>query len=141
MRKCERLIAVTILCCFLPVGGGDWLTTLRAASLSTPGAARHQVEALGVGTEVEVKLARGGALEGSIGAIEADTFSVIARRDGVLRAIAYNEVAELKLVQPASPVQQGAPRLGKGLKILIGVAATAAITAVAIKTFSKHRGK
>lgn len=77
MRTYQEEIAATLVVCLVFVPFGDWLTALRAATPPDPAVAKQQVELFGVGTVVEVKLASGQKLKGSIGASEPKACRVV----------------------------------------------------------------
>lgn len=139
MRKHARLIAVAVLFCFVPVACGDWLATLRAATPPNPAVARQQVELFGVGAEVKVTLASGKTLKGSIGAIDADSFELIARREGRRRPITFDEVTELK---PARSTYRASrpPNAAeaRGVAAGLGVGRHVAVRVTSGRTFRGH---
>ena len=123
----RRSIAVAMIfsMSYATVGfaGGPLLTSsMRAAQQlgRTAGQPLQQVEALGVGATVKVKLATGEKLEGSIAAIDAESFDLISRRDGLLHRVTYGDVAELKFTKSTyraggSPDATEARRVAAGL--------------------------
>ena len=139
MSKYQRMIAVTILLGFVPAACGARLTTLRAPTPPSPAVTKRQVELFGVGAAVEVKLASGEKFKGSVGAIDADSFDLIARREGLPRPITYDEVTELKLAKSTyrasgPPNAAEARRLAAGL----GVGRHVAVKVTSGKTFRGH---
>lgn len=138
MGKYKKVMAVTLLACFVPAAGGDWLMTLRAATPPNPAIAKQQVELFGVGAEVEVKLASGEKLKGSIGAIDADSFDLNAGREGLPRSITYDEVTELKV--KSTYRASGPPNAAeaRGVAAGLGVGRHVAVKVISGKTFRGH---
>jgi small nuclear ribonucleoprotein (snRNP)-like protein len=138
MRKCERVIAVTILFFFVPAACGDWLTILGAASRQNPAVARQQVALYGVGAGVKVKLASGEKLKGSIGAIDAGSFDLIVDREGLTRPITYDEVTELKV--NSTYRASGPPNAAEARAVAagLGVGRHVAVKVTSGKTFRGH---
>jgi len=99
MHSFQRVIAITLIVCLMPTLCGDWITSLRAATPPNPTLAKQQVELLGVGAGVKVRLASGEKLEGAVASFDARGFDLIPRRQGSPRRIAYDRVTELKLAK------------------------------------------
>jgi small nuclear ribonucleoprotein (snRNP)-like protein len=83
----------------LTVGLAVWLpiVSLQGQSLADPTLIQQQVTDLGVGADVKVKLADGKKLRGQIQAIADQSFQLALKREGTSEAIAYDQVAELRL--------------------------------------------
>ena len=83
----------------LTVGLAFWLpiVSLQGQSLPDPTLIQRQITGLGVGADVKVKLADGKKLRGNIEAIADQSFELALKRDGTSEAIAYDQIAELRL--------------------------------------------
>ena len=82
---------------------------------------KPRVQLMGVGAAVEMTLASGSKLRGSIGAIEADRFEVISPRQGApSRRVAYDEVSELKLAK-STYRSSGAPNVEQVRRVVVGL--------------------
>ena len=94
MTEQKKLTAVLLAGCLVV---STWPTTLSAAIRRNPGIAKHHVELLGIETVVEVKLATGEKLKGSISAINDDSFDVLPTRERAARHVRYDQVTTLRL--------------------------------------------
>ncbi len=132
----QRLIVVVLilLLSHMPVAfAADSLreSAMRAARQlgRAQGQPQRQVELLGVGAAVKVRLANGRRLDGSITSIDAGSFDLALRR-GEVRRITYGEVAELRFVSAtykasgppnATAVRRVAAGLGAGRHVAVKV--------------------
>ena len=132
----QRLIVVALilLLSHMPVAfAADSLresATRAARQLGrAQGQPQRQVELLGVGAAVKVRLANGRRLDGSITSIDAGSFDLALRR-GEVRRITYGEVAELRFVSAtykasgppnATAVRRVAAGLGAGRHVAVKV--------------------
>lgn len=130
MRKFERLIAVTILWCFVPAAGTNWLATLRAASPPSPSVAKQDAALFGAGAKVGVKPISDEQLARAIRAVfNADRVDVFAGREGPARHVTFKQTTK-----PADS------HFGKGAKTAIWLTAATVGSYWAWKTFSCTRG-
>ena len=132
----QRLIVVALilLLSHMPVAfAADSLreSAMRAARQlgRAQGQPQRQVELLGVGAAVTVRLANGQRLDGSITSIDAGSFD-LAVRHGEVRRITYGEVAELRFVSATykasgllnvTEVRRVAAGLGAGRHVAVKV--------------------
>ena len=111
------VVALILLLSHMPVAfAADSLreSAMRAARQlgRAQGQPQRQVELLGVGAAVTVRLANGQRLDGSITSIDAGSFDLAVRR-GEVRRITYGEVAELRFVS-ATYKASGPPNVTGG---------------------------
>ena len=102
------------------------------------GQPQRQVELLGVGAAVKVRLADGQRLDGSITSIDAGSFNLALRR-GDVRRITYGEVAELRLVS-ATYKASGPPNVTEVRRVAagLGVGRHVAVKVTSGQTFRGH---
>ena len=102
------------------------------------GQPQRQVELLGVGATVTVRLANGQRLEGSITSIEAGRFDLALRR-GDVRRITYGDVAELRFVR-ATYKASGPPNVTEVRRVAAGLGAGrhVAVKVTSGQTFRGH---
>jgi hypothetical protein len=82
---------------------------------------KARVDLMGTGAPVELKLAGGGKLRGTIGAIEADRFEVVSQRRGApSREVACTEVLELKLAR-STYRSGGTPDVEQARRVVAGL--------------------
>jgi hypothetical protein len=83
----------------LTVGLALWvpIVPLQGQSLPDPTLIQQRITGLGVGADVKVKLADGKKLRGNIEAIADQSFELALKRDRTSEAIAYDQIAELRL--------------------------------------------
>lgn len=81
---------------------------------------KQQVELFGVGATVKVKLASREKLEGSIVAIDAESFDLASRREGLRRRITYGEVTELKFAKKTYK-SSGPPNATEAKRVAAGL--------------------
>jgi small nuclear ribonucleoprotein (snRNP)-like protein len=139
MRNPQKLTATTVIVSAVLASGGDWVATLRAATPPGPLVARRQVQLLGVGAAVNIRLRGGEKVEGSIGAIDADSFDSTRSRGAVPRRIVFSEVTELKVAQSTyrSSGSQNADEVRRVVTAL-GLGQHVAVRAMSGKTFRGH---
>ena len=138
----QRLIAValTLLLSHTPVAfAADSLreSAMRAAGqLRAEGHPQRRVELLGVGAAVEVRLANGQKLDGSITSIDSGSFA-LSFRHGEVRRITYGEVAESRLV---SAKASGPPKVTEAKRVAAGLGAGrhVAVKMTSGQTFRGH---
>ena len=82
---------------------------------------QRQVELLGVGAVVKVRLSNGQKLDGSLMSIDADSFDLALHR-GDVRRVTYGEVAELKFVS-ATYKASGPPNVAEVRRVAAGLGA------------------
>ncbi len=82
---------------------------------------QRQVELLGVGAVVKVRLSNGQKLDGSLMSINADSFDLALHR-GDVRRVTYGEVAELKFVS-ATYKASGPPNVAEVRRVAAGLGA------------------
>ena len=82
---------------------------------------QRQVELLGVGAVVKVRLSNGQKLDGSLMSIDADSFDLVLHR-GDVRRVTYGEVAELKFVS-ATYKASGPPNVAEVRRVAAGLGA------------------
>ena len=128
------VVALILLLSHMPVAfAADSLreSAMRAARQlgRAQGQPQRQVELLGVGAAVTVRLANGQRLDGSITSIDAGSFDLAVRR-GEVRRITYGEVAELRFVSATykasgplnvTEVRRVAAGLGAGRHVAVKV--------------------
>ncbi len=124
----QRLIVVVLilLLSHMPVAfAADSLresATRAARQLGlAQGQPQRQVELLGVGAAVKVRLANGQRLDGSITSIDTGSFDLALRR-GEVRRITYGEVAELRFVS-ATYKASGPPNVTEVRRVAAGLGA------------------
>ncbi len=102
------------------------------------GQPQRQVELLGVGAAVEVKLANGRRLDGSITSIDAGSFD-LAFHHGEVRRITYGEVAEWRFVS-ATYRASGPPNVTEVRRVAAGLGAGrhVAVKVTSGQTFRGH---
>jgi len=134
MKKYERVFAIIILSCFAP-----WISALEAATPPSSSAVKQKLELFGVGAEVRVKLGSGEELKGFIGAIDANSFDLIARRGDTPQPITYDGVTELKLAQSTYRAS-GPPDATEVKRVVagLGVERHVAVKVTSGKTFRGH---
>ena len=130
MKEQKKLTAVLLAGCLVV---STWPTTLSAATRRNPGITKHHVELLGVETVVEVKLATGEKLRGSISAIDGDSFDVLPTRERAARRIAYDQVTTLK--SPKSTYLADAPLWVQ----VAGMSAVAILVILLCMTGGRHQ--
>lgn len=99
---------------------------------------KQQLQLLGVGAAVKLKLASGEKLRGSIRAIDADSLDLISRREGLPRRITYDEVTELKLAK-LTYRSSGQPNAEEARRVVAGLGVGRHI-AVKVTSGKKCRG-
>lgn len=141
----QRLIVVVLilLLSHMPVAfAADSLreSAMRAARQlgRAQGQPQRQVELLGVGAAVKVRLANGRRLDGSITSIDAGSFDLALRR-GEVRRITYGEVAELRFVS-ATYKASGPPNVTAVRRVAAGLGAGrhVAVKVTSGQTFRGH---
>ena len=141
----QRLIVVALilLLSHMPVAfAADSLreSAMRAARQlgRAQGQPQRQVELLGVGAAVKVRLADGQRLDGSITSIDAGSFDLALRR-GEVRRITYGEVAELRFVS-ATYKASGPPNVTAVRRVAAGLGAGrhVAVKVTSGQTFRGH---
>ncbi len=141
----QRLIVVVLilLLSHMPVAfAADSLresATRAARQLGrAQGQPQRQVELLGVGAAVTVRLANGQRLDGSITSIDAGGFDLAVRR-GEVRRITYGEVAELRFVS-ATYKASGPPNVTAVRRVASGLGAGrhVAVKVTSGQTFRGH---
>ena len=141
----QRLIVVVLilLLSHMPVVfAADSLreSAMRAARQlgRAQGQPQRQVELLGVGAAVKVRLADGQRLDGSITSIDAGSFDLTLRR-GEVRRITYGEVAELRFVS-ATYKASGPPNVTAVRRVASGLGAGrhVAVKVTSGQTFRGH---
>jgi len=141
----QRLIVVVLilLLSHMPVAfAADSLraSAMRAARQLGRAQAQpqRQVELLGVGAAVKVRLADGQRLDGSITSIDAGSFDLALRR-GEVRRITYGEVAELRFVS-ATYKTSGPPNGTEVRRVAAGLGAGrhVAVKMTSGQTFRGH---
>ena len=141
----QRLIVVALilLLSHMPVAfAADSLreSAMRAARQlgRAQGQPQRQVELLGVGAAVKVRLANGQRLDGSITSIDAGSFDLALRR-GEVRRITYGEVAELRFVS-ATYKASGPPNVTAVRRVAAGLGAGrhVAVKVTSGQTFRGH---
>ncbi len=85
--------------CFLLLPIHDVGAYSQAATRSDLGSVKRQVEQIGVGAEVKLKLAGGEKVQGKIETIEDQDFVLGTGRQSVHRRIHYNQVARVNLAR------------------------------------------
>jgi len=95
MKKWRRLMATSLVGCLLNV------TVADLAMAQTPAGSiviKQQVNQLGVGANVKLKLTAGEKLQGFIEQIDEEAFLFFAsEQESSPRRVAYDQVAELRL--------------------------------------------
>ncbi len=141
----QRLIVVALILLLnhMPVAfaaGSLRESAMRAARQlgRAQGQPQRQVEQLGVGAAVKVRLANGQRLDGSITSIDAGSFDLALRR-GEVRRIAYGEVAELRFVSTTYKAS-GPPNVTAVRRVAAGLAAGrhVAVKVTSGQTFRGH---
>ena len=84
-------ISVGVIFCLFVV------QSVSMAASFGPGTVREQVEELGPGAPVKLKLDRGQKVSGVIGAFQEDGFTLAPKNGGASQEIAYKDVRQLKL--------------------------------------------
>lgn len=97
MKYFQRVVAVTLLVCLVPMPYGGWLDVAQAASLPDPALTKRTVALLSVGARVRMTLANGEKITGSIASVGAESFDVVGALPASQRRLAYHDVSELKL--------------------------------------------
>src|SRR5262245_32197839 len=84
----------------LTVGLALWVSivSLQGQSLYDLTLIQEQVTGFGVGADVRVKLVDRKQLRGKIQVIDDESFELAQKRDGKSAVIAYDQIAELRLV-------------------------------------------
>ena len=97
-------------------------SAIRAVSELDPtgGQTAQQVQLLGVGAEVKVKLAAGDTLDGVIASIGATTFELTLARDRASRAVAYADVAEVRFARTKYRAE-GRPDAAEAARVAAGL--------------------
>ena len=90
MNTWRKVLAV-VLAVWMPI------VSLEAKAQPDPTAIQQQVNGLGVGADVKLKLADGKKLRGHIEAIAEEDFQLALEREATPRTLPYNQIAELKL--------------------------------------------
>ena len=95
-------------------------SAIRAVSELDPtdGQTAQQVQLLGVGAEVKVKLAAGDTLDGVIASIGATTFELT--QDRASRAVAYADVAEVRFARTTYRAE-GRPDAAEAARVAAGL--------------------
>ncbi len=126
MHRTSRRLAVVLIASLL------WMTTVDAvagpqSTAQSDYVIRRQVELLGPGSELKLKLADGRTLEGSIGAVDSASFELISKKDHDRVQIDYRVVAEFEVRKVVFPeakdmnvqVQRVVNQLGIGRHIQV----------------------
>ena len=141
----QRVIVIALILSFshMPVAlAADSLresATRAARQLGrAQGQPQQQVELLGVGAAVNVRLANGQRLDGTITSIDAASFDLALHR-GEVRRITYGEVAELRFVS-ATYKASGPPNVTDVRRVAAGLGAGrhVAVKETSGQTFRGH---
>jgi ribosome maturation factor RimP len=98
MNSLRQLLATTVVVGMLHLTIVDVAWSAERAALPNPTSAKQQVDQFGVGAKVKIRLANGKKLNGTIEAIEEDSFLLVSKRSSPL-PVAYDQVAQLKLAK------------------------------------------
>lgn len=77
----------------------DLAISRETATPANPTLTKQQIDQLGVGAKVKVRLASGEKLSGSIEAIEQTTFLLASARDSSPWQVAYDQIAQVNLAK------------------------------------------
>ncbi len=141
----QRLIVVALILLLSHMPVAFAAESLRESAMRaarqlgrTQGQPQRQVELLGVGAAVTVRLANGQRLDGSITSIDAGSFDLALRR-GEVRRITYGEVAELRFVS-ATYKASGPPNVTEVRRVAAGLGAGrhVAVKVTSGQTFRGH---
>ena len=98
MSDWRRLLAAGLAICLLHFSVAEAGMAIPAAS-PKPALIKQQVDQFGVGAKVQIQLADGKKLNGSISAIEDEAFLLTSKQQGSPQRVAYDQVAQLKLAK------------------------------------------
>jgi hypothetical protein len=98
MNGWRQLVAMAIAIAMIHLGVADAAWSAVPTTVASPAAVKQQIDQLGVGAKVKIRLANGKKLNGTILAIEDGTFSV-ASAGSSRTSVAYDQVAQLKLAR------------------------------------------
>ena len=128
MINWRKVITVVLVACLWVLPLGDLAVSLEAQAAPNPTLIKEQINRLGVGAEVKLKLGDGKKFRGSIEAIEAEGFVLASKPDGSPRRVSYDQVGQLELAkltyrasgQPnAVEVRRVVDALGVGKHIMV----------------------
>ena len=99
MINWRKVTTIGLVACLLALPLGEWGASLQGKAPPNPTLMKHQVDQLGVGAKVKVKLEGGKKLEGYIETIDDEGFLLNSNREASPRRIAYDQVARLKFAK------------------------------------------
>lgn len=99
MRTKRKFAVWGLAVCVTVLSWPDLAISRDTATPATPTLMKQQIDQLGVGAKVKVRLASGEKLSGWIEAIEERAFLLASARDGSPRQVAYDQITQLSLAK------------------------------------------
>jgi ribosome maturation factor RimP len=120
MNYWRKILAIGLAVCLTHLSLADVALSLDATTSSNAALTRQQVDLLGVGSKVKVRLANGKTLRGSISGIEDGAFLLASGREGSPTRVAYEEVAQVKFAKSTYKVA-GQPDAAEAKRVVAGL--------------------
>lgn len=98
MSRWRQLVAIGVMFGMLHLTLIDVAWSAEPAALPNPTVVKQQVDQLGVGAKVKIRLANGKKLNGTIQSIEEGSF-LVASKQSSPTPVAYEQVVQLKLAK------------------------------------------
>lgn len=119
MNGYRQVVAIAIAVGIVHLTIVDVARPAEPSGLRNPAAVKQQVDQLGVGAKVKIRLDNGKKLNGTIKAIEDDSFLLVSKESSPT-PVAYEHVAQLKLAK-ITYKSKGTPDADEARRVVAGL--------------------